>query len=66
MDKVWLKSEMGHVQTTKILHHLIWNDPKREMVNYKLANWEGLNEALVNALWDVAFVADDVDASLSN
>ncbi len=39
---------------------------KRIIFDYKRANWIGLNEALVHAPWDLAFVPGDVDASLAN
>ena len=39
---------------------------KRFVYNYKEANWDGLNCALNNTPWDMAFVENSIDASLSN
>lgn len=39
---------------------------KRSVFNYNEANWDGLNEAIRNPLWDLAFIPNDVEAFLSN
>ena len=39
---------------------------KRYVYNYKLVNWNVLNESLMNVPWDMAFVYNDIDASLAN
>jgi hypothetical protein len=39
---------------------------KRYVYNYKSVNWNALNESLMNVPWDMAFVYNDIDASLAN
>ena len=39
---------------------------KRVVYNFKKADWTCLNEALSHIPWDMCFVANDVDQSLSN
>ena len=42
------------------------NKVKRNVFNYKRANWNALNEALVQIPWDLAFSHGDIEASLVN
>ena len=39
---------------------------KGVVYNFKKANWDGLNETLWHTPWDMCFVPDDVDSSISN
>ena len=39
---------------------------KRTVYNFKNADWSGLKDLLKNTPWDLCFVPNDVDASLSN
>ena len=38
---------------------------KREVFNFKKANWTGLKDVLLNTPFDACFVPEDIDASLS-
>lgn len=73
-DKVWDLHVFEDIISTD--HKLIsftldFNIPKKPITkrfvfNYKKANWTGLNEALQNTAWDLAFIEGDIDSSLSN
>jgi hypothetical protein len=39
---------------------------KRSVYNFKNANWSGLKQVLANIPWELGFVSDDINTSLSS